>query len=655
VLKFFRKYNKYILGLGGSLLMIVFLIQPVMSMFTADPMSFVTGRYEGGEITRRDLASANSQQMVLGRFGLILDRDPDEQNDSSSSLRWALILKDAQRLGLSASTLEIESLRNAIGRTQADIEKIADQMNATPGAILASLRDWLVVQQYKELAAGQSFMPGTRRAELMRRMLQDQRTYFYYEALGYGSTRLSKPLVEHFLQDQGSKVSGKIVVIRADQSLDEAPEPTPEQISELFEAYKDDLPGTAEPYGFGYRIPDRVKLEYLTISMDQARQHVKVTEADLLGYYRQNPARYADAPDPGAEPAAQEAEPKSYDEVRDQVIQDLSEDRAFELVDEMAKDAYGILYEDTRGMAKEGDYRVIGDVSLTSLREVADRLEAEYGLLPQVRIVTDAWVNADKLINLPGIGQSFLASELMNNRQVDFTSYVLSAKALKPETDNPLLPHRLQVGLAGSPMISFDRSRHVFRLTAAEPSRQPLSMDEVREQVVSDARLVNAYKALTSVAESWRARAVDEGLDAVATQTGSLVLELPSTSRRERQPDGLLSSPNLPGVGQSDLFVNAFFDTADKARQNGSIQEGVKQDLIGVVGVDRKLALAVYQVDEYQPLSRTQFFTDARNAELPIEIDLTVLAEARRQNPLSLKALKHRLNYDSGEDEDEEN
>ena len=51
MLKFFRKYNKWIIGVGGSLLMIVFLIQPVMSMFTANPDNFVLGKFEGGEIT----------------------------------------------------------------------------------------------------------------------------------------------------------------------------------------------------------------------------------------------------------------------------------------------------------------------------------------------------------------------------------------------------------------------------------------------------------------------------------------------------------------------------------------------------------------------------------------------------------------------------
>jgi len=650
VLKFFRKYNKYILGIGGSLLMFVFLLQPVMSMFTTDPMDLPSGTYDGGEITRRDLASANSILSVLGRFGLVLDRDPDEQNTSSDPLRWALILKDAQSLGLSASSHEIDLLRKEIGRSDTEIEKLASRLNTTPGAILGAMRDWLIVQQYKELAAGQSHMPATLRARLMRQMLKDPRTYPYYEALAYGSTRLSQPLVEHFLQDQGSQVSGRLVMVRAEKYLDEAPRPTKGQVDTLFQAHKDDLPGEGEPYGFGYRIPDRVKLEYLTISMDQARQHVKVTEADALGFYRRNKDRYTQAADPGDETTSDQIQPKPYEQVRAQVIEDLTEEQAFELVDKIAKSAYGLLYEDTRGMAKDGDYRVIGDARLTPLREIADRLETDFGLLPQVRSLTQAWINDDQLANLPGIGQSFLAS----NPRVDFRSYVLSTRELEPETDNPLLPHRLQTGLAGSPMISLDGARHVFRLQLAEPSRQPESIDEVLEKVQSDARLLNAYQALVSGAQAWSERAASEGLDATAAQASTTVIELPPTARRERQPSGLLAAPQLPGVGQSDTFVQAFFATADRARLNGGVQDAPKQDLVGVVAVDRQLALAVYQVDGYEPLTREQFLADVRHPMLPTEIDLTVLAKARTQNPLSLKSLKHRLNYDDGQDEEEE-
>lgn len=641
MLKFFRQYNKWILGIGGSLLMIVFLIQPVMQMFRKDPSSFVLGTFEGGELTRGDLQAAAGDLMVLRNFGLILD--PDGDNNSDDAKRWALILKDAQRLGLNASQMEANQLVLEAGKSDLDVELIASRLNATPGAIRNSVRNWLIVQQYKELMAAQAHQAGRERAAYMRQMLTNRETAGLYQALAYGSSRLSKPLVEHFLQDQGAQVTGRAVLVSADEYVGKTPKPTQSDVEALFESYKDDLAGRGEPYGFGYRMPDRVKLEYLVISMDDAIQHVKVTEADALAFYRENPDNYRRE---GAEAAV-----KPYEAVREQVITDLTDKLAFELVEKMAKSAYGLFYEDTRGMPKQDDYRVIDNPStLKSMREVVEALEAEYGLLPQVRLGNNgSWIDAQELLTLPGIGQSRLA----DNLRVDFPSYVLSAKELEPASDNPLLPRRLQVGLAGAPMMDLNGSRYVFRLTNAEPSRVP-ALDEVREQVEQDAWRLAAYKRLVDDSDSWLRDAVNDGLAQVADRANSAVIELPPTSRRVPLQNGLLIVPPLPVIGQSATFIDAYFKTANNSRLQGDLSDAPADNLTGIVDLDRQLALAVYRIDEYKPMTREQFQENAASPIMSILIDTTVLAPARVRNPLSFDALAARLNYKDGQDDDEQ-
>lgn len=647
MLKFFRKYNKWILGVGGSLLMVVFLIQPVMDMFVPDANSQSRGTYDGGELTLGDIKAATGDLSVLRQFGLLLDADPDERSGNQDPIRWALILKDAQRLGLNASMREVDQLQLETGRSDADIEQLASRINATPGYIRHAMKNWLIVQSYKELLAGQSHTPANERAAMMRKMLTDQQSSAFYEAMAYGTSRLSKPLVEHFLQDQGAAVEGRAVVIDAERFVDDVPEPTDEEVASLFEQYKDSLPGLGQPYGFGYRVPDRVKIEYLSIPMDQAMRVVKVTEADALSHYRSYPERFTSdtAFAEGTTP-----EPKPYDQVRDQVIEDLTTQRAFELVEKIAKAAYGYFYEDTRGMAKEDDYRVVGDLSkLKTMREVAERLDKEFGLLPEVRSAGGAWVNAGDLSGLPGIGQARLA----DNISVDFRSFVLSAKELKPDKDNPLLPRRLQVGLVGAPMIGIDYTRYLFRLTEAQSTRLPESLDEVRDQVAKDARLLAAYKKLLADKDTWLAQAVEGGLEAVAESLDSSVVPLPPTSRRVALPNGLLVVPPLAGVGQSEAFIEAYFRTANKAQDQGGVSQAPADVTTGVVGLDAKLALAVYRVDNYEPLTREQFAENAAIPILPVIIDTTLLAPARMENPLSLKALSQRLNYDDGDSEDD--
>ncbi|MEZ6190903.1 MAG: hypothetical protein R3C45_06375 [Phycisphaerales bacterium] len=647
LLKFFRKYNKWILGVGGSLLMIVFLIQPVMSMFQPDIDGQVRGTFDGGELTLGDIKSATGDLSVLRQFGLLLDTDPDEPSGNRDPIRWALILKDAQRLGLNASMREVDQLQLETGRSDADIELLASRLSATPGYIRHAMKNWLIVQSYKELLAGQSHTPGNERAAMMRQMLTDQQSSGFYEAMAYGTSRLSKPLVEHFLQDQGASVEGRAVVVNADRFIADTAEPTGEEVASLYEQYKDALPGRGKPYGFGYRVPDRVKVEYLSIPMDLAQRVVKVTEADALAHYRKYPERFtSDAS--FAEGA--KAEPKPYDQVREDVIKDLTDQLAFELVEKMAKAAYGYFYEDTRGMAKEDDYRVVGDLTkLKTMREVAERLEKEFGLLPEIRSADGAWVSAAELSNLPGIGQSRLA----DNINVDFRSFVLSAKELKPDKENPLLPRRLQVGLVGAPMIGIDATRYLFRLTDAQSTRLPESLDEVRDQATKDARLLSAYKKLLADKDTWLSQAVTDGLEKVAESIDTTVVPLPATSRRVALPNGLLIVPPLPGVGQSEAFIEAYFQTANNAQDLGGVSQASADVTTGAVGLDTKLALALYQVDSYEPLTEAEFKERSNIPTLPLIVDMTLLAPARMENPLSLKALTHRLNYDDGNGEEE--
>ncbi len=636
MLKFFRKYNKWILAVGGGLLMIVFLIQPVMQMFQKDPNTVVIGTFDGGEVTRGDIMAADGQIRIVRQFGLYLDGG--RGNESEDNIRWALILKDAERLGLSASLAEVEQIKLNAGRSAADVEMMASQMNATTGYINMAIRNWLIIQRYKELTAGQAHLAGVQRAALAQQSFANKDAAVLLQAMAYGNSRMSKPLIEHFIQDQGAKVMGKAVLIDAESLMDQTPKPSEEDVKTLFDEYKDALPGQGEPYGFGYRVPNRVKVEYLVIASDEAKQHVKINEADALAYHRKHPELYS--------AAGSQNQLKPYEQVRDQVIEDLTTEKAYALVEKMTKTAFGLLYEDTRGMDKVDDYRVIGDITkLRSMREVADKLEDEYGFRPEVvKGNSGGWVTEQELWMLPGIGQTVLA----DNYNVTFAEYVLSARELKPGPDNRLLPRRLQVGLAAAPMMDISRTQYIFRLTDAEPTRVPDSLDEVRTQVMQDAWRLAAYKKLLSASDTWLQEAVDGGLEAVANTADSTVLELPATSRRIQVTNGKLVIPPLPGIGQSAKFIDAFFATANSVKATGDLSNAPAEDVTGVVGVDKELALAVYRVEDYEPITQQAYQALSADIRLPVLIEMSMLSSVSVPSPISYDALVERLNYDNG-------
>ena len=318
----------------------------------------------------------------------------------------------------------------------------------------------------------------------------------------------------------------------------------------------------------------------------------------------------------------------------------------------MTKTAFGLLYEDTRGMDKVDDYRVVGDISkLRSMREVADKLLDEYGFRPEVVNANNGgWVTEQELWMLPGLGQTVLA----DNFNVTFAEYILSARELKPESDNRLLPRRLQVGLAGAPMMDISRTQYIFRLTDAEPTRVPDSLDSVRTQVTQDAWRLAAYKKLLDSSDTWLHEAVEGGLEAVSNATDSTVLDLPATSRRIQVANGSLVIPPLPGIGQSAKFIDAFFATANSAKATGDLSEAPAKDITGVVGVDKELALAVYRVEDYEPITQQAYQALSVDPRLPSLIEMSMLSTANVPSPISYDALVERLNYDNGSTAEQE-
>lgn len=71
-------------------------------------------------------------------------------------------------------------------------------------------------------------------------------------------------------------------------------EPTETQLSVFFEEHKSYLPETLtkdNPYGFGYKQPSRVKLEYVYVKLDDARELIEpVSDENAEDFYRQNSA-----------------------------------------------------------------------------------------------------------------------------------------------------------------------------------------------------------------------------------------------------------------------------------------------------------------------------------------------------------------------------
>lgn len=127
--------------------------------------------------------------------------------------------------------------------------------------------------------------------------------------------RISSPLLDYYIALQAQRADLRTVVFDAMRYLEAAAAPSDDAVREHFQKYRDLRSGAADqenPFGFGYRLPDRVKFQYLTVSAAALRRHVAASlgamplverERDLYRYWTENRARFPVPP--STQPATQ--------------------------------------------------------------------------------------------------------------------------------------------------------------------------------------------------------------------------------------------------------------------------------------------------------------------------------------------------------------
>ena len=127
-----------------------------------------------------------------------------------------------------------------------------------------------------------------------------------------------------------------VEVVRFDSAVfaKQQAQPEEEKILEHFNKYKKFLPGTLSdenPYGFGYKLPDRLQLEYIAVKLDEVQTIVKRPTQDEIGdYYSKNKELlYTEQvlSDPNDPNSPQINKTKSYAEVAISISQQLFKDK----------------------------------------------------------------------------------------------------------------------------------------------------------------------------------------------------------------------------------------------------------------------------------------------------------------------------------------
>jgi len=267
-------------------------------------------------------------------------------------------------------------------------------------------------------------------------------------------------------------------------------EPNEERISAHFDKYKKFLAGAVSeknPCGFGYKLPDRVQLEYIAVKLDDVSKIVTApTQEEAEEYYQKNRKKFTEQvlSDPNDPNSPQTERTKSYAEVANIISKQLLQNKINSKAERILQEAKALT---------EVDFGDIEDANLSAeqLRQMAgdyettaEQLSEKYkikvyagqtGLLSALDIQVDKYLG---MLYLKGYGYGYNPVGLT---QIVFAIDELQASELGPfdvpkpgmyENIGPARDIRAQIqGYTGTNMV-------VVRVIRAEKASEPETINQ---------------------------------------------------------------------------------------------------------------------------------------------------------------------------------
>lgn len=645
MLKLLRKYKAIILVIGGSLLMVVFLLPQAAQQFGSfDPMAQTYARMDGKKVTGSMLSASNSQRRIAQQIAPALFSAngvglPDDQH------HWFMLVKLAKEAGLIGGpsdagwieewVIELESAE--IVRTQyssflndpATVQLLLDRERTNARLRIDARRQSLLQAGQTEETIGNA----------LANVAGIRRLFNQYESSG----TISKPEA----MDLANRVNDVLIVQAGILGVEAVEEfitlPNEEEMVEHFEAYKD-ARAVEDELGIGYLRPPAMRVEWLTVSRSAVESGLSLDPIEVNKFWRQ-----ARAENPDLYPA-------DFAEAREQVEQALRRRKAAEAMDAVDQVIRREVQDARRGLASEGVFKVLPDdwavkrADLYDIATVVDgELESRFGVqggMPSVNESDGVFRSGQELSELAGVGRA--EYQLGGNRPFSMIGYLFQAKELDGD-----LRLGVQEGLLYGPgkLGGLNGDRVYVRVLETRDESPPGSMEEVREQVLEDMQLARAMAYF----DEHQSEIVEElGLEhdeqlALPITKGAEWIGVEVT--RDEVVRSLSGSRFLePRLNTEDFRfalhnMVARWDT--KSRPN--IMYHAAERTMGLLMPSAK-GLVVAQVRTRRPMTLEQF---RQSGPVVQRVAQTRFAQSREDQPFSLDRLKERLDYVVLDEEDE--
>lgn len=342
------------------------------------------------------------------------------------------------------------------------------------------------------------------------------------------------------------KMDAEYVEIPAGWFTDDASSVADTELAAQFETYKNTLPGAytdTNPYGFGYKLPKRVQLEYMTVLLDDVKTQIEKPTAETMEeYYSRNIEQFRteEPVDPNKPDGEKITKTRSFAEVLPQIRNSLEQERINRLANQIFNDAKSITEAGFAGISIEAADSAQLQAAAGDYAKAAADLTGRYKitvLTGQTGALSAAAFGQDSILRGLRLQQGNVAaplSEIVYNIQPD-------VKEVRRRIGVPVMRLWENIG----PMTGgyydeaagqYHRLMTMVRVVGIEEEAVPANMDvafsvkgvvvhssqaqdeqettySLAEQVASDVRLLKAMQTAKTRADSLAALVKERGWD----------------------------------------------------------------------------------------------------------------------------------------------
>lgn len=664
--KALKKYKKWFIIIGGSVLMIAFLL-PNVNHFGGDPRKRTQGTLAGRKVTMGEYGLTFARFKALEDFPVtksVLDSLGITEGE-----HFFLAVNEAKQAGLIGGTSDAEMLMDSM------VQQLANNLMRNELSTGGPRAQAALNGLQGDAAAAQEFVTQARDRTLPALIAQavsrsglplsefdlalaDLRGVLRVRELLERAPKASDRRLFSALSEIGNRANVDYVIVPAERLISGVPMPTEEEIAAHYEKYKA-VNANDNPDGIGYAKPDRVRVEWIEINKARVASSLRLIDSHVRERWN--------AANPGKTQADFDKERAAFENtLRDEYAADI-----LRIADGRFREA---AQASVKGLPLDGRFRLLpenwrdsrltpeamaqaivaGVKAETAGRDDRERWQSPVEIPMPIVSAESALLSQSDLAATPGIGSAVLQR---GGERLSFPELVLGVREL-----NPRSPAGLQVGVSpifDRPVSDAAGNLYYFRVTEIRKAGEPISLEEVRAQVVSDLRRLRAFELLQADIQKNLQAASTGGLDAVVGnypgESTEITLSAPDSKPTlpplKIERGAMVSIERAASANRDDIdsldtepFRKAVMEAFAKLDPRKPIADQAREARLVAAPVRKTLSVVYARIESLMPLTAEM----ARGAD-QLAINELLSRETRTiekpDAPFSAAALRERLRW----------